>query len=267
MADARFFIEANSRQVEALRNEASTSLFFDSENFKHLVGVLRIRSDERFEIVIRDTWETFSVLFLEANKNDFSVTVGNPQELFVAEPESSVELIFGVSKGEKNETIIRQATELGVVVIRPCFFQRSIVKMDAKKRENRHKRYKSVACHAAMQSHRNRLPELHAPMEFEACVSNLASDLVYVLWEEESGLTLFEYAAKDIHDFKLEHGRQPSIALVVGPEGGITREEVALLTELGARTASLGSTILRVDTANVVAVSQILTSFQVIQAC
>lgn len=266
MALSRIFIRCSDAELKDLQAGRPLALSLDEEDFRHLVHALRIRTSERFEIVVRDSWESFSLQVAGIDKQAKLIFVEDPQEIFSPEPPLAIELIFGVSKSDKNETIIRMAVEMGVATLSPTFFERSVVKLDEAKQKTKRVRFESVARHAAMQSHRARLPELNNFEKLSARLEATQADLIYVLWEEELGLSLFEQARKDFADLASQ-SKTLRVALLVGPEGGITEAEVALMKEHGAQSVSLGSTILRVDTANLVAVSQVLDAYQGASSC
>ena len=130
-------------------------------------------------------------------------------------------------------------------------FERSVVKLDAKKIETRSQRLVKIAKSAAQQSHRSFIPTVKniAALSKDCTREALMSyDHLYVLWEEAQGATLLDAVRSDLIASKAAD----SFACIVGPEGGITREEVEFLKSCGAQSVTLGSTILRVDTANAV---------------
>lgn len=274
MAHSRIFIYANEQERSELFESSRLSLELDEENYRHLVKALRIRSGERFEIVLRDSWECFSLRFLEAPKGGRCIIVDDAQHILSEESPLKIELIFGVSKLDKNERIIRQATEMGVSVLSPTIFERTSVRFDDAKKVNKDQRFATIARQAAMQAHRSLIPECKAIESLSKRLETLEADLIYALWEEESGKTLFERAQTDIKKLISDQGANSDasneelrIVLLVGPEGGISAQEIEALTKLGAQVASLGKNILRVDTANIVAVAQIHDAFQGVSSC
>ncbi len=160
---------------------------------------------------------------------------------------SAITLVQGIAKGEKMDLIVRQATELGAAAVLPIITTRCIVRLPEGKRADKGARWRRVAKAAAEQSHRDRLPEVGDPVDFEQAVALLGYyDLVLVLWEE-AGETA-QGIVSAIAERQLP--AEARVALVVGPEGGLAADEVAALESGAAAVAvTLGPGILRTETA------------------
>jgi 16S rRNA (uracil1498-N3)-methyltransferase len=165
-------------------------------------------------------------------------------------------LAFGVSKGGKNDDIVEGGTEVGVTAFLPVLTQRSIVKLDADKRLDRAQRWQRVALAASKQSKRSSIPEVRDPADFAQALTSLAAcELILVAWEDASA------ASQGIRAAIAAAGPlapDATVALVVGPEGGFTAEEVRALAAIGAVEVTLGDTILRAETAAVVAAALVV---------
>lgn len=222
---------------------------FEESDLHHIAHVMRVAVGEQIEIVVRDSWQALRVEVIAFESDGLRARI--TEVLSRSETACTVGLFFGLSKGDKNDTIVRQAVEIGANELYPCLFERSVVKLDAKKTATRHARLQKIAQSAAQQSHRSAIPAVAAPASLSSpeVREALASyDVLYVLWEEtldNSLVTLVENAL-----VSCEHPRR--FGCVVGPEGGITQKEIDYLVEIGAQLATLGPTILRVDTANAV---------------
>lgn len=165
-------------------------------------------------------------------------------------------LVQGLAKGEKMDAVVRQATELGVERIVPLASSRSVVKVDGGKAEARRERWERVAREAAKQSQRTSVPEV-API---ASVAALAAELggaalVLVAWEEAADAPSIRRAIEDA-----DLSREDVVAVVVGPEGGFSGDEVAEMVASGAKTVWLGPTTLRTETAGVIAAALALSA-------
>lgn len=227
----------------------SVTLEFEPSDYHHIVHVMRVCVGEETEVVVRDTWRAYRMKVIGFCEP--SIVFEVLEVLEMAQPSHKIALFFGLSKGDKNDTIVRQAVEIGAHALYPVLFSRSVVKLDEKKIVARSERLRKIAQSAAQQSHRQTIPQVCdiASLGDVTTLQYLDSyDHVYVLWEETQGITL----TKLINESLATAREDESFACVVGPEGGITREEIELLVEHGALCASLGSSILRVDTANAV---------------
>ena len=164
-----------------------------------------------------------------------------------------VTLIAGVAKGDKTDLAIEKAVETGVARVVPVLTERSVVRLTAEKAVARGERWRRVALAAAKQSQRTSVPPVADPVPLGHILDELEAtyDVVLVAWEEGAD------TAPGIGEALDEAGVTSAsrVAIVVGPEGGLTAGEVYDLERAGARAVSLGSTVLRAETAGIVAVA------------
>jgi 16S rRNA (uracil1498-N3)-methyltransferase len=237
---ARFFL------VSALPDGDLVELPLSDGELRHAVGALRVAPGEEIEVV-EPGGGVWAMCVERAAKT--RVTARRLERLPDV-PTSRLTLFQGVAKGEKMDAIVRQAVEIGVGGVVPVLTSRTVVKLDARKREQRGERWRRIAASAAGQAHRSAIPHVSDPVGFADALGSLgAFDCAVVLWEDHSGPGVAEALAA--------HAENPTarIALVVGPEGGLSAAEVDALVAAGATPASLGPTILRTETAAVVAVA------------
>jgi 16S rRNA (uracil1498-N3)-methyltransferase len=155
-------------------------------------------------------------------------------------------LAQGVPKGDKMDGIVRMATELGVTRVIPLLTARTVVRLEPARWTTRLARWQRIAREAAQQSGRAAVPEVGAPRDVSSWAREAgATGLLVCLWEEElEGLA-----------GRLPAGPCPRVTVVVGPEGGLTADEVRGLVDAGAVVAGLGPRLLRTETAGAVAVA------------
>jgi 16S rRNA (uracil1498-N3)-methyltransferase len=227
MARRRFF-------VDEIRNGRARIVGDDAH---HLTRVLRVEPGQRFEI--SDNRDVYLAEVETARKSlvEFSLV----ERLPAVAPGARIDLFASLIRFERFEDLIEKATELGVAHIVPVAAERS-EKGLARAAEKRLPRWRRIAREASEQSRRARLPEIESPIELMEAVRE----------ESAHRLLLDEEAAPGILG-ALPVNRKPddSIALLVGPEGGWTDRERAAIVEAGWRAVSLGSTILRAETAAV----------------
>ncbi|MBA4370858.1 MAG: 16S rRNA (uracil(1498)-N(3))-methyltransferase [Coriobacteriaceae bacterium] len=162
-------------------------------------------------------------------------------------------LVQGVAKGERTDLAVRMAVEAGVSGVVPVLTERSIVRFDAEKRRERGDRWRRIALEAAKQSQRDIVPQVSDPILLGDIAEVLPDGCgVVVPWEEASGRGVRE-ALRD-----LNAGTDTPVAVVIGPEGGLSFREVDRLEQEGAVTCTLGETILRTETAGLVACALVL---------
>ena len=255
MSLQHFYLE---NQVLALESEAVFPLRLSRDDAKH-ARVLRLAAGEHVAVVdaARDYFECEIVSF------DGEVPlVRISQHLEAGAQGPSVVLVQGLAKGDKMETVIRHATELGVSAFVPLACERSVVKLDAKKGAAKVERWQAIAKSAAMQSGQPFVPEVAQPHTLrETCELLKEATAVLICWEEAPHTARL---ADALHRGMAAVGcRVPAdarVAVVVGPEGGLTQGEVDALLACNDRASlvSLGSSILRTETAGIVAPALVL---------
>lgn len=161
------------------------------------------------------------------------------------EAATRITLYQGWPKGDKLDLIVRQATELGVHAVVPCLFARCVARPE--QTGKRVARLNRIAREAAMQAGRTLVPRVYELMPFEAVCQHLtAHEQALIPYEQARGATIMSayQGARDV-------------AILIGPEGGFTEEEVAVLP---AQAVTLGKRILRTETAGVAAMAMLLAA-------
>ena len=150
-----------------------------------------------------------------------------------------ITLTQAIGKGQRMEHSIQKAVELGVSRIVPVFTQRSVVKLDAQRRERKTEHWRAVAVAACEQCGRNRIPEIAAP---EKLMRYFATRPLQPM---ELGLFLDPRGDRSLTRLT----RPARIRVLIGPEGGFTAEERAQAAACGYLGLRLGARILRTETA------------------
>ncbi len=163
-------------------------------------------------------------------------------------------LAYGLVKTSKFELVIQKAVELGVSEIIPLTMERSIVKIDKSKKEKKILRWQKISKEAAEQSHRTIIPLIHDVFTIND-LSGFENSHIKMVASEESSKSgehkRFKDGLKSINS-------GDTVILVVGPEGGISCSEIEKLEKMGYISVSLGSRILRSETAPIFALSAIV---------
>lgn len=154
-----------------------------------------------------------------------------------------VQLAFALAKGEKIDLVVQKATELGVARIVPWAAERSVVRLEGERAEERAARWRRIAEEAARQCGRADVPEIRAPATLAQLVSELPPGFLPIVFHGEGSAPIARLP-----------GAQGVVA-VVGPEGGLTPAELGTLERAGAVRASLGPRTLRAETAAIAAVA------------
>jgi 16S rRNA (uracil1498-N3)-methyltransferase len=217
------------------------------EEAHHAARVLRLREGEEF--IASDMMGTaYLAEYLgsrQVGKHEIEVD-GKILEVLpnYGEPSYEMDLIIGfLSQPARWEFLLEKAVELGVTAIYPVVTERT------EKRSPKLERSERVLRAALKQTKRSKLPHLGELSTLSAALSEAVKKGrdVYILHEAAS--------ADDALFAQLQRGSRKGIALVVGPEGGFSDEEISLAQELGAKVASLGTRRLRAETAAIAALA------------
>lgn len=230
----KFFVEEN--QIE------NDKINIIGEDVKHISSVLRMQKGEQILIGSKETLETY---LTEIEQIEKEKVVAKIIEKLDTQTESNVEidLYQGLPKADKMELIIQKTTEIGISKVIPVDMVRCIVKLDEKDAKKKIERWQKVAEGAAKQSKRSKIPEIKNKIKIKD-LENIISqyDAFIVAYEEENEITLKQELKK------LREQEKYKIGILVGPEGGITKEEIEKLTSYNAKVVTLGKRILRTET-------------------
>ena len=203
----------------------------------HLIRVLRARVGQEFDIATGPVVRRGRIVTVADNRVEFELAKEIP-----ASPALALTLLLAIFKFDRMEWAIEKCTELGVSRIVPVIARRTDAHLAAAS-VKRAERWRRIALQAAEQSRSAAPPEIAAPIELQEAVAQPAA-LRVVLAESERQTLLTDL---------LSSHEQGEIGLAIGPEGGWTEEELNLFQSSGWSSASLGSTILRAETAAIAA--------------
>lgn len=159
-----------------------------------------------------------------------------------------IHLLVAVLKRERMEWLMEKAAELAVASIRPVITDRTVVRLEPKRSVRRRERWQAISCQALKQCRGATVSEVASIGPFDEAISAVSSCPGKVfLWEQEEGRGL-------LSSWDLQ-GRATPLALLVGPEGGFTTQEVTRCREAGFVPATLGRRTLRAETAALAALA------------
>jgi len=205
---------------------------------KHIQTVLRLVPGEHFELF--DGTGAVAKVELQADAQVAILeVVRHPL------PACHLSLLQGLPKGERLDFILQKGTELGVNRFELISMERSIGQLKKERKDKKSERWEKIIQEAARQCHQYHLPQLQVSADFSASVAGVTADLKLILWEG-SEQPLAAVLPKQV---------PARVALVVGPEGGISASEVKLAEECGFVPVSLGPRILRTETAGLAMVA------------
>lgn len=164
----------------------------------------------------------------------------------------NVTLLQGLAGAERMDYVIQKAVEMGVAGIAPVTMARSVPRLDAARAAKRAEHWRSLIVASCEQCGRNRLPLLHALRDFGAALVSPDPTDPEVMNGAALSLVLSPGEGSSLTKFDRPSG---AIRLLVGPEGGLSPDELSAAKRAGFRSASLGPRVLRTETAGVAALA------------
>ena len=244
----KFFV--NEEQIK------DNVIIVTGEDVNHISNVLRLRIGEEVIVGNKKSGESYLCKIKQINQKEVILDIIKLKEEST-EPNTYIHILQGLPKADKMEQIIQKCTEIGVSEFTPVAMERSIVKLEGKDATKKIERWQKIAETAAKQSKRDIIPKINTSMNFKNIFENLKNyDIVLVAYENEK-----EHELKQVLK-EINRNNFKKIAIIIGPEGGISTDEIKIIEQYGGKSISLGKRILRTETASVVVSSIILYEFE-----
>lgn len=213
-----------------------------TDDAAHYLGrVLRAKPGEALRVFSPDGAE-FDATVATLGRRSVELAVGDPVD---AMPESPLRLIVlqAMSRNEKMDFVVQKAVELGATDIAPVAVERSVMRLDDARGARRLVHWRQVAVHAAQQCGRVVVPAVHPPRSLADALAATPAPF---------GIVADPLAARTLGEV-LDRVAQPPRAarVLIGPEGGLTDDELARAAEAGLTGCRIGPRILRTETAAV----------------
>ncbi|SNY65235.1 16S rRNA (uracil(1498)-N(3))-methyltransferase [Enterobacter sp. CC120223-11] len=226
---------------------AGNQIALSEEAANHVGRVLRMSAGQAIQLFDGSN-QVFEAEIIQADKKSVRVNVLSAE---TDNRESPLHIHLGqvMSRGEKMEFTIQKSIELGVSLITPLFSERCGVKLDAERLNKKLAQWQKIAIAACEQSGRNVIPEIRPAMELEAWCA-----------EEESGLklNLHPRASASINTLPQPVER---VRLLIGPEGGLSADEIAMTARYAFTDILLGPRVLRTETTALTAITALQVRF------
>jgi 16S rRNA (uracil1498-N3)-methyltransferase len=250
----RFFIAPD------LLKETNTEISLPKELAHQVRDVLRLTIGEHLLLLDNSGDEVMaSVASISKTGVDVQLLERRP-----GKSESSVRIILcqGLLKSARFEWILEKGTELGVSVFSPILCRRSMAGLEDAG-PAKIARWKRIIQEAAEQCGRSRMPELLPIRPLMHALNDIPGDAIALMpWEEERSCTLREALESSAGTQSIapetDSQTKTTVVLFIGPEGGLMAEEVALAQRHGVHVVSLGSRILRAETAALAAIANVM---------
>ena len=208
---------------------------------RHLTSALRMSPGQVITLFNGQGGE-YTAELIEAKKGKAKVSITNFDQVS-RESSLSIHLAIGISRGERMDWIMQKATELGVSEITPLFTERCEVKLSGDRLEKKFGHWQQVAISACEQSQRNIVPLVNKPKKLEQWQASCDASLKLVLHHRTKS--------------SLTDTPRPSaeVALLIGPEGGLSEREIEQAIALNFQPLALGPRVLRTETAPLAAIA------------
>jgi len=220
-------------------------LKIEGEEVRHIRKVLRLKRGDGI-VVFNGSGKEYEGAIIEEGPSSVVIMI---QNIFSSKTESQLEITLAQSllKGDKMDYLIQKATELGVKEMIPFFSSRSVPLIEKSRRPKRYYRWQRIAVEASKQCGRGVVLKIEPLQEYFQILKAASPDsLRLILWERE-GVRLKE---------ALERSKEKTkIFSIIGPEGGLSEEEVDQAKRNGFTPVTLGRRILRSETASLFLVS------------
>lgn len=235
----RFFVSSEEIQPEFL--------VLTGDNAAH-AKVLRLRNGEKVLVCDGQGNECICTVS-DVSPGQISLVV-NHRQISATEAKVKASIYMAFPKSDKLEHVIQKATELGAYEIVTFPSARCVSRPDEKSLKKKMERWQKIAASAAEQSGRGKIPQVVVLTSYQEALQRASlADKAILFYENERATTL---------RMALEEGNYHTVSLLSGPEGGLDADEVEQARNAGLQICTLGSRILRCETAPLCALSAVM---------
>lgn len=207
----------------------------------HVISVLRLKVGDAITLFRGDNFE-FTAHIAQIQKKQTTIEITSKTAIN-RESSRKIHLAQAIAKGDKMEWVIQKAVELGVTSITPLLSERSVVRLDIERLQKKHLQWQAIAIAAAEQSGRTHIPLIHTSTSIHAFVETCRAEHQWILSPT---------ATQCLPEMILPNAK---IALLIGPEGGFTEQELLVAASHQTHAIKLGPRILRTETAAIAALA------------
>lgn len=242
----KFFVTTN--QIEG------DNIIIENEDVNHIKNVLRSKVEDTINICDYNTSKNYTCKIKQIE--DKKIYCNIIEESFSnVETNIHVSIFQGLPKSDKMELVIQKSVELGAYNVIPVEMKRCVVKLNEKEKLKKVQRWQKISESAAKQSGRDRIPEINPIININTVCEKIKEyDMVLVAYENEKVNKL----KQELQKIKNDKSKEIKLGIVIGPEGGIDKEEIDKLKENNAKIVTLGNRILRTETVALNVLSNIM---------
>ena len=220
--------------------QSNTTVLLEPEPSRHLTRALRLGVGDRL-VLFNGLGGEYPGEIIALDKHKVQVMTGT-HSLRECESELDIHLGIALSRGERMDWIVQKATELGVNSLTPLTTEHSTIKLTTERADKKLLHWQKIATSACEQCGRNRVPSIHRPQTLPHWTGTTQAECKFVLHHRAASISTSD--------------RPPaSIALLVGPEGGLSDAEIETAEQAGYLSLRLGPRVLRTETAPLAAIA------------
>jgi len=237
----RFFVEGITRHRNIKK------LYITGKEAHHMINVLRLKVNDKVILIDGKGWEAIFKI-IDINKKE--VTLDFEKELPPLSIPTNIHIAVSILKKSPMDWMVEKLTELGVKRLTPLIMERTVVKLSEEKLSRHLRRWKTISrqslkqCRLSFEMHISEPIGLKDFLGQISAQTNQTNYTKFLLWEDEKRLKL----AQLLIDKKSQLADK-EIIIVVGPEGGISKDELDILKDKNFLSVTLGPQILRAETA------------------
>jgi len=248
---------SNPRIYQQTEFSVGQTYALNDDAFGHTVRVLRLKAGDT--IILFNGLKTdgeygeFSAELVNVSKKNAEVYITDYQQKNVESP-LHIHLAQGISRGDRMDFTLQKSVELGVNTITPIFTERCGVKLNKERLDKKHQQWQKIVISACEQSGRCTVPKVNEPISLQDWLAEPTDDLK---------LNLHPKAQHSIMSLPVTINEQQSIKvrLLIGPEGGLSDDEIKEASEASCIDVLLGPRVLRTETAALTAITALQCRF------
>lgn len=227
----------------------------DKDNFTHLKSSLRLNEGENVRVSIDDENIDLDYMTKAIEVNNDNILLEIQEKINTNELRVKINLYQGIPKKDIFEDIVDKSVELGVYSITPMSSTNCVSKITDEKEEKKLARFYKISKSASEQSMRGIIPKINNVHSFKEVIDNIKNDKYNLLFYEN--VKDYKKTVDILDKIKSDKENQLNVNIIIGPEGGFTKDEIVYAEQRNTHILSLGSRILRVETATLTALSYI----------
>ena len=247
---------SNPRIYQASAFTLHETVKLSDDAFGHLIRVLRLKTGDEVTFFNGNEAAQYKARLVDVSKKSAYAELLT-KEIINNESPLNIHLGQGISRGDRMEFTLQKSVELGLNTITPLFTERCGVKLNSERIEKKHQQWQKIVISACEQSGRCIVPLVRTPMLLEDWLAEQTTALKVNL-HPKAQHSIINLPITETVDNK---NQEPRVRLLIGPEGGLTDEEIVKASKANFKDVLLGPRVLRTETAALTAITVLQCRF------